>query len=250
MLNVLLSRRIFLYHLLVIIHQRGDNLHTGKQIREAGGIEQHFQVADFALLIGGAHGLRKLFLLLCKRLFSRFQFRGLDINLILQARNILLHRRDLLLCQVDLLLQRVACRLYIIGLLGQFCDRLLHRRLLFLQRTELVAKRIRIRIILCSRCKRQAGGEHGKQHRDNQDARDHTRNQPDGFLFHHNGFRSFVSLPLDHTSINLRILVTEPPIPNSTPAPQYTPSTSQRTLSNGSSWKYGITPLTMLYSSV
>ena len=57
-------------------------------------------------------------------------------------------------------------------------------------------------------------------------------------------------LPMGQTFINLRMLVTEPPMPNSTPAPKYTASTSHCNSLNGMMWKYGITPLATLVSSV
>ena len=145
-----------------------------------------------ALLIGGADGLGKLLFLFRQRLFRGLQLGGLDVDLLLQALDILLDRRDLLLGQVDLLLQRLARRLHVIGLRGQVRDALLHCGLLLLQLAQLVLERRLIRIVLRRGRIDQAGRQHGRQHRNNQNARHDTRDQAHGFLFHHSGIRSFV----------------------------------------------------------
>ena len=56
-------------------------------------------------------------------------------------------------------------------------------------------------------------------------------------LFLHPMFLLLLLFTRGYTFINLRMLVTEPPMPNSTPAPRYIPSTSMRTLSNAATRK-------------
>ena len=228
LLNILLGSGVLRYDLLIIIHDRGNNLQTAEKIREVGRVQQNLQIAGLALLIRRADSLRKTLLLAVQRLDRSIQLGRLDVDLVLQAVDIRGYRRNFFFGELDLFLQGGTGLCNLIHLACQTIQLRLDRCLLILQIGQLA-----FQFLTAHRTGiNQTGGDHREHHRCNQDARNNAGDQAHGFLFHH--IETFAPLCSRYTSINLRILVTEPPMPNNAPAPQYTPSTHQRSTSNES----------------
>ena len=138
LLNVLLGCRILRDDLLVVVHDGRHNVETVEQIGEARRVEQHLEIADVALLVGRADGLREILFLRLERLLRALELGGLDVDLLLEALNVRLYGLDLLLGEGDLLLERCTGLFDVADLVCSRVELLLDLSLLVLERGELV----------------------------------------------------------------------------------------------------------------
>ena len=181
LLNVLLGCRILRDDLLVVVHDGRHNVETVEQIGEARRVEQHLEIADVALLVGRADGLREILLLRLERLLCALELGGLDVDLLLEALDVRLYGLDLLLGEGDLLLERGTGLFDVADLACGRVELLLDLSLLVLERGELVLE-------LCARGRARindARGNDRHEHCADQNACNSAGYQAYGFLFHH-----------------------------------------------------------------
>ena len=168
-------------HLLIICNDLTDHVHAGKEVGQAGRLEQDGDVGHLAVLLEVAHTAAEADRLGLFFLLGSLELNALVLDLLVVGRDLLLDELDLLLGQIVFLVER-GFLIHHAGFLGaQVVDELL---LLFLLGLQLFAL---LRELVDLRLRRRAGvGRDQRCHkRDDKDQREqHTNDGSNDFAVH------------------------------------------------------------------